>query len=49
MLRDFYAAVAAGKPPGEDSAYPSLAAGARAVGIVEAVVQSARTEAWVSV
>ena len=49
MLRDFYAAVAAGTPPGEDSAYPSLAAGARAVGIVEAVVQSARTEAWVSV
>ncbi len=49
MLRDFYAAVASGDPPDDDPAYPSLVAGARAVSIVEAVVESARTEAWVPV
>lgn len=49
MLRDFYAAVASGDPPGDDPTYPSLAAGARAVDIVEGVVESARTEAWVPV
>ena len=49
MLRDFYAAVASGKPPDQAPAYPSLAAGARAVAIVEAVVESARSETWVAV
>lgn len=48
LTRDVYAAVASGRPPEAEAAYPTLAAGARAVSLVEAVVTSARSGAWVS-
>lgn len=48
LLRDFYAAVASGEPPEADPEYPNLAAGARAVRLVEAAVKSARSGAWTS-
>lgn len=51
VLRPFYAAIAAGDPPpdGPDAPYPTLAAGARSVALIEAVVESARSESWVVV
>ncbi|MCI0583472.1 MAG: Gfo/Idh/MocA family oxidoreductase [Chloroflexi bacterium] len=51
LLRPFYAAVASGARPAADpaqAAYPTLAAGARGVAFVEAVLASARTETWVT-
>jgi predicted dehydrogenase len=52
LLRPFYAAVASGVPPSEMSGapldYPTLADGARAVRFVDAVLESARLERWVS-
>jgi predicted dehydrogenase len=51
LLRPFYAAVASGARPLADPAqatYPTLAAGARGVAFVEAVLASARTESWVT-
>ncbi|HUG30028.1 MAG TPA: Gfo/Idh/MocA family oxidoreductase [Candidatus Limnocylindria bacterium] len=52
LLRPFYAAIAAGHDPpdaDDDAAYPTLYAGARGVGFVEAVLESARRAAWVSI
>jgi hypothetical protein len=52
LLRPFYAAVASGARPGADASaapYPTLAAGARGVAFVEAVLASARDEAWVAI
>jgi predicted dehydrogenase len=54
LLRPFYAAVASGAPPsaaptGANSlGFPTLADGARAVRFVDAVLESARSERWVS-
>jgi len=52
LLRPFYAAVASGARLPADPAqapYPTLAAGARGVAFVEAVLASARTESWVAI
>ncbi len=52
LLVPFYAAIASGSPPPSpdaDAAYPTLAAGARGIALVEAVVESARIGAWVPV
>lgn len=51
VLRPFYAAIVAGDPPpdGDDAPYPTLADGARAVALIEAVVESSRTGRWVPV
>lgn len=52
LLRPFYAAVAAGTRPLTDpgqAPYPTLAAGARGVTFVEAVLASARTASWVTI
>lgn len=51
VLRPFYAAIAAGDPPPDslDAPYPTLAAGARSVALIEAVVESARSERWVEI
>ena len=46
LVRDFYKAVASGTPPGPDEQYPTLIDGARAVSLVEAVVESSRTGEW---
>jgi predicted dehydrogenase len=46
LLRDFYAAIADGRPPGGDQPYPTLEDGARAVALVDAVLESARSEGW---
>lgn len=51
LLRPFYAAVAAGAEPADvptGSAYPTLGDGVRGVTFVEAVLESARRGAWVS-
>lgn len=51
LLRPFYAAVAAGAEPADvptGSAYPTLEDGVRSVTFVEAVLESARRGAWVS-
>lgn len=52
LLRPFYAAIAAGTTPAESrdrAAYPTLDDGARGVAFVEAVLQSAREERWISI
>ena len=52
LLRPFYAAIAAGRPPaGKDTgaAYPTLFDGARSIALVEAVMASAREQRWTSV
>ena len=51
VLRPFYAAIAAGEPPPDETeaAYPTLADGARSVALIEAVVQSAQLGRWVDV
>ncbi|HEX3219565.1 MAG TPA: Gfo/Idh/MocA family oxidoreductase [Candidatus Limnocylindria bacterium] len=49
LLRDFYGAIVDGLPPAEAAEagiYPTLDDGARAVALVEAVMESARTDAW---
>jgi predicted dehydrogenase len=46
LLRDFYAAIADGRPPGGEQPYPTLEDGARAVALVDAALESARTERW---
>jgi predicted dehydrogenase len=51
LLRPFYAAIADGEAPadaGQPAPYPTLADGARGIEFVEAVLESARREAWVS-
>jgi predicted dehydrogenase len=51
LLRPFYAAVASDATPGEAAssmAYPTLEDGARGVEFVEAVLESSRGAAWVS-
>jgi predicted dehydrogenase len=50
LLRPFYAAVSAGRPPAEgpEPGYPTLDDGARGVAFVEAVLSSARSGRWVS-
>jgi predicted dehydrogenase len=51
VMRGFYAAVANGDPTptrDDDARYPTLAAGVRAVAVVEAVVESAHRESWVA-
>lgn len=49
LVRDFYAAIASGYPPAVDEPYPTLADGARAVRLVESVVESARTGSWTAI
>ena len=52
LMRPFYAAVASGARPPADpaqAAYPTLAAGARGVAFVEAVLASASAESWVTI
>ena len=51
VLRPFYAAIAAGDPPPDpaEAPYPTLADGARGVAVIEAVVESSRTGAWVDI
>jgi predicted dehydrogenase len=46
LLRDFYEAVADGPPSAGAAPYPTLEDGARAVSLVDAVLESARTGAW---
>ena len=49
LLRGFYAAIVDGPPPstGDGPApYPTLDDGARSLAVVEAIVESARTETW---
>lgn len=49
LLRPFYAAIASGDPipvPGDNGPYPSLADGARGVALIDAVIESSRTESW---
>jgi len=48
LLRDFYAAIVDGRPPGGDQPYPTLQDGVHAVALVEAALESARTERWVT-
>jgi predicted dehydrogenase len=48
LLRDFYAAIADGRPPTGEQPYPTLEDGARAVALVDAVLESARTGRWSS-
>jgi predicted dehydrogenase len=47
LLRDFYEAVWDGRPTEGEQPYPTLEDGARAVALVDAVLESARTERWV--
>ena len=50
LMRSFYGAIDDGTDPASGSlSYPSLADGVRAVALVEAVVESARSGAWVSI
>jgi predicted dehydrogenase len=52
LLRPFYRAVLSGDAPpraGDGAPYPTLEDGTRGLAFVEAVLQSARTERWVSV
>lgn len=50
LLRGFYGAIASGATPGAaGAAYPTIADGARAVRLVDAVVKSARSGRWVTV
>jgi predicted dehydrogenase len=49
LLRDFYAAIADGRSPAGEQQYPTLEDGARAVALVDAVLESARAGQWVSV
>jgi hypothetical protein len=49
LLRPFYAAIAAGRPPavaGTASPYPTIEDGARGVAFVEAVLESSRRGTW---
>jgi predicted dehydrogenase len=49
LLRPFYAAIAAGRPPavaGAASPYPTIEDGARGVAFVEAVLESSRRGTW---
>lgn len=48
LLRDFYAAIADGRSPDGEQPYPTLEDGASAVAFVDATLESARTERWVS-
>jgi predicted dehydrogenase len=50
LLRDFYRSIAAGLDPASgDLPYPALGDGVRAVQLVEAVVESANRDGWVSI
>ena len=50
LMRSFYGAMASGIEAGAaELPYPSLADGVRAVALVEAVVESARTGGWVTI